>query len=292
MADPDFAWWGREHTRLDELHHLSRHRILRTTRIPDHALPCTEVGLVAKGELSLRSADGGLLSAVGGQAVVIAPGMRTRSADGPLRGLVYWIGIAPDPAARLHPGRALAADEAAAVAAALAPRHGTAVPMASVVPRAQALADALAGGADGIVRRGLGLLLIAAVRDACIQGADSAAAARAVVAPALDLIQADPGGDLLPDDLARRCGVGRTRFNEQFLLATGFPPRDFVTRRKLDAACALMAAGTPVAVAAKQVGFSSGQYLATAFRRIFATTPSAWLAARERQPESNGIPPT
>jgi AraC-like DNA-binding protein len=280
MADHDFAWWGREHTRLDELHHLCRHRILRTTRIPDHALPCTEIGLVAKGEVSLRFPDGGILTAVGGQAVVIAPGVRTRSADGPLRGLVYWIGIAPDPTVRVHPGRALDGDEAAAVAAALALRHGGAVPMAAVVPRAQALAEAIAGGTDGIVRRGLGLLLIAAVRDACVQGADSAAAARTVVAPALELIRSAPGGDLLPDDLARRCGVGRTRFNEQFLIATGFPPRDYITRCKLDAACALMAAGTPVAVAAKRVGFSSGQYLATAFRRVFATTPSAWLAAR------------
>ncbi|MFM2092691.1 MAG: hypothetical protein RLZZ127_3180, partial [Planctomycetota bacterium] len=72
MSDPDFAWWGREHTRLDELHHLGRHRILRTTRITEHALPCTEIGLVAKGELSLRLADGEVLTAVGGQAVVIA----------------------------------------------------------------------------------------------------------------------------------------------------------------------------------------------------------------------------
>jgi AraC-like DNA-binding protein len=273
------AWWGREHTRVPELHHLGRHRILRSTVIAPHRLPCTEIGLVVSGELTVRVADGTVLTAVGGQAIVIPPDTEFASAGSPVRGLLYWIGL--DPLRRASPAwnPVLLPDEAASLARAEAPWHLRSLPMRAATEPADHLATLLADPASPLLaRRAAVLALLWAVQSCFDRPVDGASPARVQVAAAIAAIDGDPGKDHQPDGLARLCGMGRTSFNSAFRSATGFTPRDYLTRRRLDRACDLLRAGRTVQQAARAVGFSSGQYLATAFKRVFSTTPSGWLA--------------
>lgn len=275
------AWWGREHTRVPELHHLGRHRILRSTAIAPHRLPCTEIGLVVSGELTVRCADGTLLTAVGGHAIVIPPDTEFASAGSPVRGLLYWIGI--DPLRRVPPAwnPGLLPDEAAGLARAEAAWHLRTLPLHAATEPAERLAALLADpGSAMLARRAAALALLWAVQSSFDRPIDGASSARVQVAAAIAAIDGDPGKDHQPDVLARLCGMGRTSFNGAFRHATGFTPRDYLTRRRLDRACDLLRAGRTVQQAARAVGFSSGQYLATAFKRVFSTTPSGWLATQ------------
>jgi len=80
------------------------------------------------------------------------------------------------------------------------------------------------------------------------------------------------------DDLVRRSGYSRSRFFSLFLAETGLTPRDYIVRRRLDAARALLKskrrAGESIAEIAKRCGFASAANFSIAFRRHYGRSPS------------------
>src|SRR5207244_1205543 len=66
-------------------------------------------------------------------------------------------------------------------------------------------------------------------------------------------------------------------FARLFKRSAGLPPHRFVVRRRIDEACALLAARTvPIAEIARLVGFRTSSHFTTTFRRITGMTPSAY----------------
>lgn len=90
-----------------------------------------------------------------------------------------------------------------------------------------------------------------------------------------------------PDDrspietLAGRAGLGRSRFGERFLAATGMTPREYRDRLRLARAQRLLAESRrSITAIAYEVGFSSSQNFATAFRRLTGCSPGDWRRQR------------
>jgi AraC-like DNA-binding protein len=88
--------------------------------------------------------------------------------------------------------------------------------------------------------------------------------------------------------LAERAGLSVPRFNVRFKEETGMPPGEYVLRSKIEEACRRLA-GTDATITeiAFDLGFSSSQYFATAFRRIQRRTPGAQrILLRKKAPPS------
>lgn len=78
-------------------------------------------------------------------------------------------------------------------------------------------------------------------------------------------------------ELARWCGLSESRFKERFRDEVGVPPAEYMMRRKIDAAKALLLSGDQtVTKIALDLGFSSSQYFATTFRRYTGRTPGEY----------------
>jgi AraC-like DNA-binding protein/quercetin dioxygenase-like cupin family protein len=79
-------------------------------------------------------------------------------------------------------------------------------------------------------------------------------------------------------ELAERSGLSVPRFKARFRAEVGMPPGEYMLRRKIDAARERLARpDASVTGVALDLGFSSSQYFATAFRRYTLKTPSAFL---------------
>jgi len=79
---------------------------------------------------------------------------------------------------------------------------------------------------------------------------------------------------LTTPELADFCRISVSRFKAWFRNATGVPPREYILRRKIDAACVQLGGGRDsVTDIAFSLGFSSSQYFATVFRRFMGCTP-------------------
>lgn len=77
--------------------------------------------------------------------------------------------------------------------------------------------------------------------------------------------------------LAIEAGLSVPRFKARFRSETGFPPAEFVLRRRIERASQiLLQSQSSILDVALQVGFCSSQYFASAFRRITGMTPSAF----------------
>jgi AraC-like DNA-binding protein len=78
-------------------------------------------------------------------------------------------------------------------------------------------------------------------------------------------------------ELARVCGLSESRFKERFRGEVGVPPAEYMARRKIDAAKSLLrSGGRTVTAIAMDLGFSSSQYFATAFKRYTGRTPGEY----------------
>lgn len=78
------------------------------------------------------------------------------------------------------------------------------------------------------------------------------------------------------EDLAALAGLSSGRFSAQFREATGIAPMEYVLRKKIESAKSALAQGGAVTDVALDLGFSSSQYFATAFRRFTGTSPSRY----------------
>jgi AraC-like DNA-binding protein len=74
---------------------------------------------------------------------------------------------------------------------------------------------------------------------------------------------------------AAALGCSREHFTRSFREQAGLSPGAWLRRRRIERAEELLAAGTPVAEAARRVGFASRSHFAAAFRRQRGRPPSA-----------------
>lgn len=104
-----------------------------------------------------------------------------------------------------------------------------------------------------------------------------------------DFIDAHLTGDLSLLALAAHAGVSRVHFVRQFKRLTGLAPHQYVLRRRVERAAALLQNRDACLKAlALEVGFSSQSHLTAAFRRVTGTTPGAY---RARPPPAGYSPP-
>jgi AraC-like DNA-binding protein len=83
------------------------------------------------------------------------------------------------------------------------------------------------------------------------------------------------------DDLARTAGMSRTRFAEEFKLATGQTPGRIISRMRLTAAARrLTSAALSIDAAALEAGYGSAAAFVRAFQREFGETPARWRRQR------------
>jgi AraC-like DNA-binding protein/quercetin dioxygenase-like cupin family protein len=102
-----------------------------------------------------------------------------------------------------------------------------------------------------------------------------------VMAHVLEYIDSKIDDPLPVEALARESGLSLPRFKARFRAETGFPPAEFVLRRRIERASQLLVScEKTVLQVALQVGFSSSQYFASAFRRITGMTPTAFREKR------------
>jgi AraC-like DNA-binding protein len=77
------------------------------------------------------------------------------------------------------------------------------------------------------------------------------------------------------EDLALRARLPQARLIREFRSLTGFTPKDFILRLKVEEAARMLERDPtlPVTAIAHELGFSSSQYFATVFRRYLRVSP-------------------
>jgi AraC-like DNA-binding protein len=88
------------------------------------------------------------------------------------------------------------------------------------------------------------------------------------------------------EDLAVRARLPQARFFREFKAVTGFTPKDFILRLKIEEAAKLLERDPtrPVTAIAHELGFSSSQYFATVFRRYLRVSPGEYRSGSCARP--------
>ena len=95
--------------------------------------------------------------------------------------------------------------------------------------------------------------------------------------PALSAIHRDPGHEWTVEELARACNLSRSAFAARFLDRVGKPPATYLAHVRLDTATDLLRDTTlPVALIAKNVGYTSEAAFSRAFKNRYGTPPARW----------------
>jgi AraC family transcriptional regulator len=77
--------------------------------------------------------------------------------------------------------------------------------------------------------------------------------------------------------MAAEACLSRVQFVRQFKRLTGLSPHQYVLRRRVERAAALLKSGEVCLKGlAPDVGFSSQSHLTEAFRRVYGVTPGAY----------------
>lgn len=101
------------------------------------------------------------------------------------------------------------------------------------------------------------------------------------IARALKRIHSDFAQTLEVSALAREAGMSVSTFHANFKAITANPPLRYLQTIRLHKAQVLMVSGTPVADAARQVGYESASQFSREFKRLFGGTPKE-VASRSR----------
>jgi AraC-like DNA-binding protein len=100
------------------------------------------------------------------------------------------------------------------------------------------------------------------------------------IGPALSAIHRDPGHDWTVEELARACNLSRSAFAARFAARVGKPPATYLVHVRLDAATGLLReTSLPVALVAKNVGYTSEAAFSRAFKNRYGTPPAHWRRA-------------
>jgi AraC-like DNA-binding protein len=92
--------------------------------------------------------------------------------------------------------------------------------------------------------------------------------------------------DIGVGDMARHVGMSESAFFDAFRDCSGTTPADYVCRARISAAeTLLLQTKEPVKRIAREVGFRSGHYFSSCFRRFTGTTPSAFRLGAAAGPE-------
>lgn len=109
--------------------------------------------------------------------------------------------------------------------------------------------------------------------------APAAAPRDAAIRRVRDLLHEDYARDLRLDELARTAGRSRFQVSRAFAVAYGLPPHAYLTRRRLEAARRMLAAGEAAAEVAAAVGFVDQSHLIRRFKASYGVTPGEFQAA-------------
>ena len=100
-----------------------------------------------------------------------------------------------------------------------------------------------------------------------------------------ELVEKNLGGRLTLADLAGAAGLSRMHFAAQFRAATGMRPHDYISRRRIQRAKAMLA-GTDASIVdiALSTGFQTQSHFCTVFKHVAGVTPKNWrsLSGQER----------
>lgn len=89
-------------------------------------------------------------------------------------------------------------------------------------------------------------------------------------------------------DMAAAAGLSRMHFAAQFRAATGLRPHDYLLRRRVAAAQALLAdPSRSIVDVALSVGFQSQSHFTTVFKRHLGVPPNRWRR-QQRNPPAEG----
>jgi transcriptional regulator GlxA family with amidase domain len=98
----------------------------------------------------------------------------------------------------------------------------------------------------------------------------------------LSAIHRDPGRDWTVDELARTCNLSRSAFAARFVAHVGRPPATYLAHVRLDAAIDLLrGTSLPVALIAKNVGYTSEAAFSRAFKNRYGMPPAHWRRGRQ-----------
>lgn len=117
------------------------------------------------------------------------------------------------------------------------------------------------------------------------EGGWSRALTDTAVAQSLELIHSKPGANWTVADLASDVGLSRAAFARRFTEAVGEPPLTYLSRWRMTTAARLLRDhDRPLAVVAKEIGYTSEFAFAKAFKRDFGIAPGAY----RKQPALSG----
>jgi AraC family transcriptional regulator len=94
-------------------------------------------------------------------------------------------------------------------------------------------------------------------------------------------VEANLSRKILIRELARLLGLSSSQFCRAFKCTFGVPPRDYMLRRRIEVAQALMlTTSEPLSSIAVRCGMCDQPHFTRSFRRIVGETPYAWRRAR------------
>jgi AraC-like DNA-binding protein len=142
-------------------------------------------------------------------------------------------------------------------------------------------------GRERGIRLALDRLVLAATRLLLPGGVGRSGIEHAATNRVRYLIEREPERNWRLGELAHVAGVSPAHLRRCFNRDTGVSPRRFVLKTRIDRACRLLAeSDAPVTTVALELGFSSSQHFAQAFRRHTGET-----ASRHRQRHRGGEKP-
>ena len=91
-----------------------------------------------------------------------------------------------------------------------------------------------------------------------------------------EFMDANLAANLSVREMAYEVGMSETWFAKRFTASTGLAPFIYLTRRRMERAKELLAAGSTVTETALEVGYENASKFAAAFKRSSGQLPSAW----------------
>lgn len=101
-----------------------------------------------------------------------------------------------------------------------------------------------------------------------------------------DYIDANLGATLRTERLAATLGLSVSHFTRAFKHSVGVPPRVYVIRRRLAAACeAMVSSSTPLTTIAHAHGFCDQSHFTRTFHDVIGLSPHVWRGRHARAAE-------